>query len=911
MANSLLEAAISNVLVAGVLALTAILVTRLWRSSQVAHLLWLLVLAKLITPPLWRVQLPALARDSSNVASTIQATDTSDSLDLNATRSEVLVPAEDARIESSVGLSGPYVEQVNRQTRVDFISGGFHEFLATTGSLFQRTTGFISSHASPISLTWFAASVLCATTVAFRVVRFNRLLRQTLPASDELSRLTSKIAQRLSLEYTPSIRLTPATIAPLVWPATSPATIVLPTRLVSELSDEQLSMILAHELAHLKRHDHWVRFLEVAVVAAYWWNPVVWWARRELHAAEEACCDSRVMQIFPTSAVAYGDALLRTNQFVSSGCVPAPLLASGFREAGDLKRRVAMILNDEFGSPVSRKMHWALAFIAICVLPVTARGILAQDEPPKPAAKAGDDPVTDAEEPAADAEIQQLLQTLGTKEARPFQALNDLIKLGDKVIEPTRVVMNDRELHFGRRWQSAKILGVLKAKVAVPDLLAIIEGDDNAVVARVAAWSLGEMGDPAIIPRLKKVLENASDPLFKKSLEDAIAVLEGREPVRVFPTAANLDFESGARDDGAPIRWGGGGVGYELALDAEIFHQGKSSGRVKRIADGGRGGSLTNGTSAVPYRGKRLKYSGFLRSQDAGTAGLWMRVDSIQDGVAKPIAFDNMSTRPIKGTTEWNEYAVVLDVPPEATSIAFGILLTGQGTLWGDDLKIEIVGNLGEGADSTGIDQEVLERINAAITARDTGNLANMDFEQGAANDGYPKLWGGGGTGYKLSIDSDKSHQGAHSGRIERVGQGDRFGSFTRSVPVTNFLSKRIMYSGYLSTENAESAVLWMRIDGVHDGQIEPIDFSNTTKQGGIGTTDWTEYSIVLDVPPDAKHVTFGFLLTGAGIVWGDDLKIEVVGEIGQGPETTGVGRERMKAINEANRERKASQPPS
>jgi beta-lactamase regulating signal transducer with metallopeptidase domain len=898
MANSLLEMAISNVLVASVLALAAILATRLWRSSQVAHLLWLLVLAKLITPPLWRVQLPALARESSNVASTIQSTDISDSLDLNATRTEPLVPAADARIESNFSLSDPLSDRVRHQDRGDLIRGEVFEFLKITGSLFQRTTGFISSHASTIGLTWFATTVLCATTVFLRVVRFNRLLRQTLPASDELIRLTGKIAKRLNLEYTPPIQLTPAKIAPLVWPATSRATIVLPARLVSELSDEQLSMILAHELAHLKRHDHWVRFLEVAVVAAYWWNPVVWWARRELHAAEEACCDSRVMQMFPTSAVAYGDALLRSHQFVSSGHVPAPLLASGFRGASNLKRRVSMILNNEFGSPVSRNVRLALAIFAICILPVAARGILAQDGPQKPAAETADEPVAEAAGSVSDAEVQHLLQTLGTsEEARPFRALSDLIKLGDKVIEPTRTLMNDREQHFERRWQAAKILGVLKAKIAVPDLLAIIEGDDNVLVTRVAAWSLGEMGDPALILRLKRVFENASDPLMKKSLEDAIAVLEGREPVRVFPALTNLDFESGMREDGHPVGWGwgggGGGSGYELSLDTEIFHQGTHSGRVKHIAGHGRAGSLMMETSAVPYQGKRIRYSGHLRTQDAGIAELVMLVD----GPRGPLARDDMSDRLITGTTEWKEYEVVLDVSIYAAKIRFGFHLVGEGILWGDDLKIEIVGEIGTGPPVTGIGISGQPQL--------TTDLSNLDFEAGTWLGGYPNAWHGGGDGYKISVDTEKVHQGAGSVRLERRFESGESVSLARSIPAREFIKKRIKYTGFLSTENAESGVLWMRIDTNSRRGLEPIDFDDTAEEPLTGTFDWTERTIVLDVPEDAHFISFGLVATGAGIVWGDDLKIEVVGEIGQGPEPTGFGRERMKAINEANRERK------
>lgn len=98
-----------------------------------------------------------------------------------------------------------------------------------------------------------------------------------------------------------------------------------------------------------------------------------------------------------------------------------------------------------------------------------------------------------------------------------------------------------------------------------------------------------------------------------------------------------------------------------------------------------------------------------------------------------------------------------------------------------------------------------------------------------------------------------------------------------------------------------------MRIDKISDGQIEPIAFDNTAKQPLTGITEWAERSIVLDVSEDANRITFGLIISGAGIVWGDDLKIEVVGEIGEGPEATGIDREGIKAINAANRARRAN----
>ena len=70
-------------------------------------------------------------------------------------------------------------------------------------------------------------------------------------------------------------------------------------------------------------------------------------------------------------------------------------------------------------------------------------------------------------------------------------------------------------------------------------------------------------------------------------------------------------------------------------------------------------------------------------------AGLWMRIDGPG---SEPQGFDNMEDRPIKGTTEWVRYNVVLDVPSEAREIAFGVLLSGNGVVEIREVRFEETG---------------------------------------------------------------------------------------------------------------------------------------------------------------------------------------------------------------------------
>src|SRR5205823_1196392 len=119
------------------------------------------------------------------------------------------------------------------------------------------------------------------------------------------------------------------------------------------LTADQREAVLAHELTHLRRKDHWVRRLEVLALGLYWWFPVAWLAVRRLRDAEEACCDAWVVWALPGRAAAYAEALVETVAFVSRpGWVP--LASGGAARAAALKRRLTMILSNN-PAPRSRR----------------------------------------------------------------------------------------------------------------------------------------------------------------------------------------------------------------------------------------------------------------------------------------------------------------------------------------------------------------------------------------------------------------------------------------------------------------------------------------------------------------------------------------------------------------------------
>lgn len=130
---------------------------------------------------------------------------------------------------------------------------------------------------------------------------------------------------------------------------------------------------------------------------------------------------------------------------------------------------------------------------------------------------------------------------------------------------------------------------------------------------------------------------------------------------------------------------------YKIGLDKSVYKTGTGSAFLestdKKIAGFG---TLMQTCLAEDYLGKRIKMTAYIKSDNVSDwAGMWLRVDSKERG--KSLSFDNMQDRPIKGSKDWTKCEIVLDVPEESATLNFGVLLSGTGKIWLDDISFEIV----------------------------------------------------------------------------------------------------------------------------------------------------------------------------------------------------------------------------
>jgi hypothetical protein len=105
----------------------------------------------------------------------------------------------------------------------------------------------------------------------------------------------------------------------------------------------------------------------------------------------------------------------------------------------------------------------------------------------------------------------------------------------------------------------------------------------------------------------------------------------------------------------------------------------------------------------------------------------------------------------------------------------------------------------------------------------------------------------------------------------------DGFGTLMQDFRADQYRGKRVRLSASVKAEDVQQwAGLWMRVDKVTGGT--PLAFENMQNRPILGTADWKNYDVVLDVPQDAAGIFFGVLLTGPGKIWLNGVKFEVVG---------------------------------
>lgn len=345
---SLFFASIANTVIAVLLALGAIVAARFSRRPQLAHIVWLLVLGKLILPPV-AFLLPIPNSVSLEIPSTVDGESSGPKKVSEAATIKEANPAASLGVPKKIRTTLEQ-SQPNSHSAIKVDNGQL---------VWVQLLVFV-----------WAIGAVVATAMMLRSARsVLRLVRESTPADCALENEASQIAGRLGISRCPRVVISRHRVPPFVFGFLSRPTIVLPKALLPTLSRPQLVSILTHELAHIRRRDHWVRYLEALVRIFHWWNPLYWLALSQINKAEEKCCDAWVVWAQPESRREYGRALYATVEFLT--CEPrySSVLGTEFGRSA-IKGRIEMILNENPERRIGKLAFTILVAIGLVVLPL-------------------------------------------------------------------------------------------------------------------------------------------------------------------------------------------------------------------------------------------------------------------------------------------------------------------------------------------------------------------------------------------------------------------------------------------------------------------------------------------------------------------------------------------------------------
>lgn len=282
----MLETICSNAIIALLIGSFAWSFSRIYQSPSLWHAVWVLTLLKLFLPPVWSLPIPSMGEKITRQAAVIDGHP--DSPDAGFHRTAATLGS--SRRASTVATSLPDIVK----PRGKFVDVSWR-MVATTIWLLGSIT------------------VLFASTIS--ILRFNRLVDNS-PAVDEATQslFESLIADVAGHRHRPTVRFVDQVVPPLLWPVGMTPTIVLPRSWWQTISLPQQRTVLVHEIVHWRRRDHWIRLLQWISSIVFWWHPLVWIARNELHRLEEQCCDAEVLFRLPNHGRAYASALLSASQ---------------------------------------------------------------------------------------------------------------------------------------------------------------------------------------------------------------------------------------------------------------------------------------------------------------------------------------------------------------------------------------------------------------------------------------------------------------------------------------------------------------------------------------------------------------------------------------------------------------------
>ena len=333
MANFMIRFLICNVFVSGIVGILLISkwIFRSNLSSRMQYNLWLLLLGLLAVPfiPFRLVSIPQIFSWLSSVR--------------NSSASHADVGANNVM---DTNLSGT--------------TNWMNDFALSVNNDAPAVTGYI------LLGIWIVGILAMIILVIKSSLHLRTIKRSALPLQNpEVRRLYNRCLNALKITRNIPVYSTAFLKSPIIVGFWKPC-IYLPIHLISDYHESDMRYILLHELQHYRHKDAIANYLMNFARVLYWFNPVVWFALREMRNDREVACDTSVLKMLDENDYEnYGNTLINFVEKVSIS--PFPFAASLSGNMKQMKRRIINIASYE-KPPFIKRLKGLTAFMLTAVL---------------------------------------------------------------------------------------------------------------------------------------------------------------------------------------------------------------------------------------------------------------------------------------------------------------------------------------------------------------------------------------------------------------------------------------------------------------------------------------------------------------------------------------------------------------
>lgn len=339
------QAALAQVCqIAALVVVVAFIVRRFCRARpHLAYMLWLLVIVKCLTPPIWSSPLGLFSLAQIDV------------LDEQPTG-------------TPTATAGPFGASGNSPTGWTAPTDDIARLGAETAAMTGDSTLFAST-TTLVGWIWLAGAILMVGAIIIGWTRCRRTIaRCPREADPNLQQRVSDLARRLRIRRPIEVILSEEPVGPAVFGIIKPK-LILPRTLVDSRSFEEIEPVIAHELIHVRRHDAAMMVMELMAKIVWWFHPLVWWAGRHIGRQRERCCDAETVASLACRPAEYARCLLDVLEHKQE--LRTAFLLPGVRPVEVTSKRLEEIMRraSTFRSRTPRSC-WAIAVLAaLLVLP--------------------------------------------------------------------------------------------------------------------------------------------------------------------------------------------------------------------------------------------------------------------------------------------------------------------------------------------------------------------------------------------------------------------------------------------------------------------------------------------------------------------------------------------------------------